>query len=242
MNKTIATTALALAIGLAGASSAAADAPGYNKHKPAPHQPVWRGPVKRAPVVKQPVVTAVPKQAVTGQTIIIRGQHFSRAMKLRLGATTIAPRYVSRTQLRFAIPARMVAKRYPMFLVGPRQKHKRIGTLALYRPRPLPIVRFAVTSAPKVAVLGQTITIRGHRLSRNMTLRIGNKTIAPRYASARMLQFVVPRSLASRRYNMQLVGPYQSERIGVIALRPAPRPAWRLGWTFKAGMFFHLNG
>jgi hypothetical protein len=74
-----------------------------------------------------------------------------------------------------------------------------------------------------------------------MTLRLGGKTIAPRYASATTLQFVVPRSLAGSRYRMLLVSPLQTKAIGSLAVRrPAPRP--RYGWSFNVGIFFNLNG
>jgi hypothetical protein len=229
--------ALALALGLAGASSAAAS-PGYGgNHKSEPINPYH--PVKRAPVIKSLVVTAAPTQAIAGQIITLRGRHFTRAMKLRLGAHAIAPRYVSSTQIQFKIPVTLAAKRYPMALVGPRRS-KRLGTLAVYGPRPLPTVSFVITSAPSSAVAGQTITIRGHRFHRNMTLRLGGKTIAPRYASATTLQFVVPRSLAGSRYRMLLVSPLQTKAIGSLAVRRPRAPSY--GWSFNVGMFFNLNG
>jgi hypothetical protein len=233
MKKTIVASTLALTLALAG--SAFADAPGYNKQrKPAPYGQTKKAPAKRAPVVMAPVVTAAPSHAVAGQVIVLRGQRLAQTVGLRLGPMTLAPTFRSPTQLRFAVPKNMVARSYPMVLVT-RHRSQRIGTLALRRPAPA--FTFMVSSAPRSAVLGQVITIRGQRLHKGLTLRIGNKTIAPRWVSATSIQFVIPRTLLARSYQMTLAGPRVAKNLGTIALRrPAPKPRW----SYNVGWFFNL--
>jgi hypothetical protein len=102
---------------------------------------------------------------------------------------------------------------------------------------------FYVSSAPSAAYLGRAITIRGNNLNRRMTLQIGRVAIAPSYSSPTMLRFVVPAHLGRGRYQMLLVGPRQTKRIGPIALRHAPRQRrFRRGWSYRVGMFFNVNG
>jgi hypothetical protein len=233
MKKTIAASALALTLALAG--SAFADAPGHNR-KPAPYGQVKKSPAKRAPIAMTPVVTAAPSSAVAGQVIVLRGHRLAQTVSLRLGPMTLAPTYRSPTQLRFTVPKNMAARSYAMVLVT-RFKSQRIGTLALRRP--VLARTFAVSSAPRSAILGQVITIRGHHFHRGLTLRIGNKTIAPRYVSATAIQFVIPRTLLARNYSMTLSGPRVAKHLGVISLRrPAPRPRW----SYSFSWFFSITG
>jgi hypothetical protein len=111
-----------------------------------------------------------------------------------------------------------------------------------------PVVRrpalrpFFVSSAPSAAYLGRAITIRGNNLARGLTLQIGRVSIAPSYSSPTMLRFQIPAHMRSGRYQMLLVGPRQSKRIGPIALRHAPQRNFRRGWNYRVGMFFNLNG
>jgi hypothetical protein len=102
---------------------------------------------------------------------------------------------------------------------------------------------FYISSAPSAAYLGRAITIRGNNLNRRMTLQIGRVSIAPSYSSPTMLRFVVPAHLGRGRYQMLLVGPRQTKRIGAIALRHAPRQRrFQGGWSYRVGMFFNVNG